>query len=165
MVTLTSVSPSSISFMWSVPEGSIVEEYQVSYKGDSYGSQISGSELITDGSTKYTIYGLGTYGPTEYHISVIANSTVGPASEATLNVYTAESYGDTGDIGSRECAEPFPFETAVGLFIGFTIGAFVVGLIIGTVLVIVVIVCIFTCRKLKALFAVRTIPADFQNHI
>lgn len=120
MITLLSVTPDNISFVWSVPEGSVVEEYRVAYSGNSNSSEINGYELITDGSTDYTISGLKRYGSLEYHITVTANSTIGPASEATVNVYTPESKGDIGgDIGAgtQDCGE-VETEVVIGLIVG-----------------------------------------------
>lgn len=143
VITLLSVTPDNISFIWSVPEGSVVEEYRVAYNGKSNSSEIDGYELITDGSTNYTISGLQRYGSLEYHITVTANSTIGPASEATLNVYTPESSSDINiEAGTQDCGE---VETEV--VIGSTVGAFVIGLIIGTIIVALLFLCI--CRKHK----------------
>ena len=143
VITLLSVTPDNISFVWSVPEGSVVEEYRIAYNGNSNSSEIGGYELITDGSTNYTISGLQRYGSLEYHITVTANSTIGPASEATLNVYTPESSSDIG-AGTQDCHRG-KVETEV--VIGSTVGAFVTGLIIGTIIVTILFLC--TCHKRK----------------
>jgi len=53
-VTVSSTTATTISLSWSVPSGSVVDNYEVMWMGGG----IRSSTTITDGSTSYTITGL-----------------------------------------------------------------------------------------------------------
>ena len=72
-VTLNSTTATTISLSWSVPNGSVVNSYEVVWKGNG----ITSSTTISDGSTSYTITRMEK--ETSYNITVTATNTVGSA--------------------------------------------------------------------------------------
>jgi len=82
-VTVISSTATTISLSWSVPNGSVVESYVVTWeKNDS-----NNSTTITDGSTSYTITGLEA--EANYTITVTASNGAGRAVSDHLSFKTA----------------------------------------------------------------------------
>jgi len=72
-VTVNSTTATTISLSWSVPSGSVVESYEVTWEREG----IRSSTTITDGSTSYTITRLEA--EANYTITVAASNRAGSA--------------------------------------------------------------------------------------
>ena len=89
-VTVSSTTATTISLSWSVPSGSVVESYEVTWEREG----IRCSTTITDGSTSYTITRLAA--EANYMITVAAsNRTVSAVSDPVT--------GTTGRAGKIMC--------------------------------------------------------------
>ena len=71
--TVSSTTATTISLSWSVPSGSVVDSYEVTWETDGNRSNTT----ITDGSISYTIRGLEA--EANYTITVTASNTAGSA--------------------------------------------------------------------------------------
>ena len=86
-MTVSSTTATTIYLSWSVPSGSVVESYEVTWEREI----IRRSTTITDGSTSYTIRGLEP--EANYTITVAASNGAGSAVSDPVT-------GTTGRAGS-----------------------------------------------------------------
>ena len=86
-VTVISSTATTIFFSWSIPSGSVVESYEVTWKREG----IRSSTTIIDGSTNYTIRELEL--EANYTITVAASNGAGSAVSDPVT-------GTTGKAGS-----------------------------------------------------------------
>ena len=89
-VTVSSTTATTISLSWSVPNGSVVDRYEVTWEREG----IRSSTTITDGSTSYTIRGLEA--EANYTITVAASNKTGSAVSDLVT-------GTTGSAGKVMC--------------------------------------------------------------
>ena len=85
-ITVGSTAATTISLSWSVPSGSVVGSYEVTWETDGKRS----STTITDGSTSYTITGLEA--EANYTITITASNVAG-------NIVSDPITGTTGRAG------------------------------------------------------------------
>ena len=88
-VTVISSTATTISLSWSVPNGSVVESYEVTWERGT---------IIIDGSTSYTIRELEA--EANYTITVAASNGAGSAVSDPVT-------GTTGKAGSMMCVKVF----------------------------------------------------------
>ena len=91
-VTVLSVTATSISLSWSVPNTTAVDSYEVMWQRDTSGEcsdEDEGSTTITDGSTDYTIEGLEE--DSTYMVTVTAVYSIGNANSNMTVVTTSEA--------------------------------------------------------------------------
>ena len=93
-MTVSSTTATTISLSWSVPSGSVVESYEVTWEREG----IRSSTTITDGSTSYNITGLEA--EANYTITVAASNGAGSAVSDPVT-------GTTGRAGSMMCVDAF----------------------------------------------------------
>jgi len=93
-VTVRSSTATTISLSWTVPSGSVVESYEVTWERDG----IRSSTTITDGFTSYTITALEA--EANYTITVTASNGAGSAVSDPVT-------GTTGTAGSMMCVDAF----------------------------------------------------------
>ena len=89
-VIVSSTTATTISLSWSVPSGSVVESYEVTWEREG----IRSSTTIPDGSTSYTIRGLEA--EANYTITVAASKKTGSAVSDLVT-------GTTGSAGKIMC--------------------------------------------------------------
>ena len=91
-VTASSTTATTISLFWSIPNGSVVDSYEVMWERDTSGDcpdEDEGIATITDGSTSYTITGLEE--DSSYTITVTTTNAVGSAASDSLTGMTGEA--------------------------------------------------------------------------
>jgi len=91
-VVVASATATTISLSWSVPYGSVVDNYQVMWQGDTSGNCSTGdvgSTAIADGSTSYQITGLQEN--SNFNISLIATNAAGSAVCDSITAMTEEA--------------------------------------------------------------------------
>ena len=93
-VTVISSTATTIFLSWSVPSGSVVESYEVTWEREG----IRSSTTIINGSTNYTIRGLEL--EANYTITVAASNGAGIAVSDPVT-------GTTGRAGSMMCVKAF----------------------------------------------------------
>ena len=84
-VTVSSTTATTISLSWSVPSGSVVESYEVTWEREG----IRSSTTITNGSTSYTITRLEA--EANYTITVAASNRTGSAVSDPVTGTTARA--------------------------------------------------------------------------
>ena len=79
----------TISISWSVPIGSVVEQYEVEWSSHQCSDgPIDGSSTLIGAATNFTIEGLRA--GTEYNVSVTAINSAGNFTSDVLNIHTLE---------------------------------------------------------------------------
>ena len=111
-VAVLSVSATSISLSWSVPNASAVDSYEVMWQRDTSGEcpdEDEGSTTITDRSTNYTIEGLEE--DSTYMVTVTAVYSIGNVNSNLTIVTTLEAGTYCNCMGITEFRRMFlPFE-------------------------------------------------------
>ena len=81
---ISSATPDSVSFSWSVPSGSVVDSYEVNWdkNHDRFSSL---NEELSASANSYTINGLEDYGNATFSISVTAYNSAGSRTSSRMN--------------------------------------------------------------------------------
>ena len=100
-ITVDFVMNTSISISWSVPSGSVVESYEVTWISHECPNVIDkGNDTISGASYRYTIEGLR--GGTSYNITVSATNSAGTAYSDTVTGETKEGGQGMAIIATRK---------------------------------------------------------------
>ena len=124
-LTLTSATADSVSFSWTVPRGTVVEKYELTWTINNPQGTYTHSEFVLDTAERsYTITGLNSYHNTSIGITVTSFNEVGSSTSHQLLVHSdflqSGSAMETTDICS-------------GGLIGGSLGSFLIGLVVGII--------------------------------
>lgn len=133
---LTFVTADSVSFSWTVPNGSVVEKYDLNWSTDKQ----QHSDSLSGTMDRFTISGLGMYDNTTIRITLTAINGVGSNESTALTIHS-----DLLQIGSKD-RNPV---TNIGFIIGGGVAIFLIGLLIGIMVGIVVLKLIQRCKNRK----------------
>ena len=133
---LSTASASSISFSWTVPAGSVVDHYEVTWEIEHNQAAVFRDTVFPTNLNNYTVTGLKEYGSTTLSISVTAHNAAGSISSPSL--CTAADF-----------AAASPDQDHDASCDGAIIGATVAGSVIIAIALILVALLVF-CYKLKS---------------
>ena len=158
-MSLVSTSADSVTVSWRVPEGTVVERYEIQWRVRDEESQSMSSthteESLSSSTDQYTISGLQQTANGTIEVLVTAVNGAGISSSIPLTLHSnALQRNDvpseeSGDLPSEEdSAEPDSDALSSNVVIGGAVGIFFVSLVIG-VLVAVVVLKVITCSRKK----------------
>lgn len=136
-LTLIFVTADSVSFSWTVPNGTVVEGYELKW---SIEKQVE-LRTLSQAMNSYTISELGMYDNTTIEILVTAINDVGRRDSNPLTIHS-----DFIQNGPKKNSAT---NINIGIIIGGAVGVFLIGLTIGIIAGIIVFKLIHNCRNRK----------------
>ena len=163
-LSLVSTSADSVTVSWRVPEGTVVERYEIQWRVRDEESQSMSSthtdDSLSSSTEQYTISGLQqiTNGTIEILVTAVNGAGISSSIPLTLHSNALQRNDvpseENGDLPSEEdSAEPDSDALSSNVIIGGAVGIFFVSLVIG-VLVAVVVLKVTRSRKKEKLVCI-----------
>ena len=123
-LTLTSATADSVSFSWTVPSGTVVKKYELTWTANSPQGTTHTESVLDTAERSYTITGLNAYHNTSIGIAVTSFNEVGSSTSPLLLVHS--DFLQSGSVMETK-------DISIGVLLGGSLGSFLIGLVVGII--------------------------------